>query len=98
MRMGQSPSMGMPSPQELLGELQSLIGQLEQTTGAIGQLLDVIHRPTKALLVPIAQAGIALKNSVAAIAERAGASAGPAPGPPQMPSTPAEAQPGRMMG
>lgn len=96
MRLGQSASASVPGPEELLSELESRLATLEQTTGEIGQLLDVIHRPTKALLVPIAQAGIALKQSIGQLRERLGAPPSPAPAT-MATATPAEAPPGRPM-
>jgi hypothetical protein len=74
---------GQPNPS--IVQLLSKIDELEQWAGQVRSLLNLVQPSLIPLLVPIAQAGLALRAELNAIQQRATAgpqAAPPAPAPP----------------
>lgn len=81
---GQAPSL------DGVSQLEAKLGELESVTSDIMKILSVVHPPSAALLVPIAQAGKALQATVAELKARSG---GQSPQTTAPQPNPAEAQP-----
>jgi hypothetical protein len=80
---------GSPASGDMVAQLEKKVNDLEQTAGEIHMLLQQIDASAGALLVPIAQAGKALKQQVQEIKAR---QAGPSGSTPGMESTPTPAE------
>ncbi len=90
MQAGQQQPPSLPDPIALL---EQKVADLEQWAGDTAQLIDQIHPAMGALLVPIAQAGKAMQQTLAEMRERGGGSPTVQPGPPMNPAEGAPVQP-----
>lgn len=95
MQAGMAQAGQGPGAADAVGQLEQKIGELEKWAQDTMLLIEQVHKPAGALLVPIAQAGNALKAEIGKLRQRtqgAGPAtpAGPAGAPGGAPPNPAE--------
>jgi hypothetical protein len=85
---GQNLQAGGPGDPTVM--LEQKIGELEKWASDMMMIVDQVHKPLSALLVPIAQAGKALRQEVTKLKEQKGQGGPAAPAAGKSPPNPAE--------